>query len=583
MVQPYFYSYSVKIIDKPFYAGKDIAYPSTAIVTFFNSKGQLLFAKDYGHISTKQIYDRIESEKSLNLDYCYVNNFSFTAYRRMHLLDKKEYISLKHISAKQAFFHSDYSIDFSYIEIENSDVNFSECCFASGDLSFVNAKFGDGDVDFSYALFRGSSSDFSNAHFGNGNVIFKNAIFLGGFKNFQYTDFGKGEISFINTEFGDGEVSFLNTHFNEGDVSFKVARFGNGKIDFHFAKFQNGDISFERTEFGSGMVDFRTIEFGKGKVNFNRAVFGDGDITFEASAADGRITFKKTIFGNGNLSFELAEFEKTELNLEKATFGECNVSFYNGRFEKIILDGCQINHYLDMRVRKCPDIDLSDTIIRDIVDFKPHEFDVDIDVLDISAMRLLGTIYIDWHNNNVHKIISNQKNTTLAEKAEQFRVLKMSFNATGQYGDEDISYVWFKRYELKAEYEQLKKQNKLKLIIEAPIHYFKKIVFDYAGLYATNPLRVMFSMVTVYAAFSLFYSIVLALGLGGIVSGLTPEHNAIGIIGRSFFFSGITFLTIGYGDFYPMGLIRVFSVIEGFTGVFLMSYFTVAFVRKILR
>lgn len=583
MIQPYFHKFSVKIVDKPFYAGKDISYPATAVISFYNDHMQLLFAEDYGYLSTCEIYDRIEKSGTVELDFCYIKNFSFTTYRRMNLLNKKEMLNINGISAKHAFFDSEYFIDFSFINIDDSLVDFSECCFAAGELSFANSVFGKGDVDFSYAKFRGPRCDFSNSVFGEGDVVFKNAIFLNSFKNFQYTDFGKGNLSFVNTEFGDGEVSFLNTYFNEGNVSFKVARFGTGKVDFHFSKFKSGDISFERTEFGDGSVDFKTVEFGKGKVNFNRAVFGNGEVTFEASAAEGRVTFKKTAFGNGNLVFELAEYEKTELNLEKATFGTCNLSFFDGRFAKLILKGCQINHYLDMRVRKCPEIDLSDTIIRDIVDFKPYEFDVEIGVLNISAMRLLGTVYIDWNNNNVYKIISSQKNTSLAEKAEQFRVLKESFNATGQYNDEDISYVWFKRYEAKAEFLKIKEQNNWKLLYEMPAHYFKKIVFDHAGLYATDPFRVMLSMVVTYVTFSLIYAAVLAVGAGGIVSGLGDDHALIGIIGRSFYHSGITFLTIGYGDFYPMGAVRWLSNVEGFVGVFLMSYFTVAFVRKILR
>jgi hypothetical protein len=49
------------------------------------------------------------------------------------------------------------------------------------------------------------------------------------------------------------------------------------------------------------------------------------------------------------------------------------------------------------------------------------------------------------------------------------------------------------------------------------------------------------------------------------------------------YYSAITFFTIGYGDYFGGGIIKLLAVLEGFSGVFLMSYFTVAFVRKILR
>lgn len=583
MIQPGYYSYKVKIIDKPFSASENVFYSQTAVLTFYNIKGQLLFAEEYGYMPTDDVYNLIEKNKELVLDNCYVKNFSFTAYRRMQILQKHEVLKLNKISACNSFFDSEYTVDFSYLAVDESDIDFNGSCFASDEVTFSHTKFGDGNVDFSYCQFRGEFIDFANSVFGKGEVLFKNAVFSDGYKDFQYTDFGKGLVNFVNADFGNGEVSFLNTNFNEGNVSFKVARFGNGKIDFHFSKFYGGDISFERTYFGNGDVDFKTVEFGTGKVNFNRAAFGNGVVLFEGSEAEGRITFKKTSFGNGDLSFDLAEYENAELNLEKALFGACNLSFYNGNFQSINLNGCHINHYIDMRVRKCPKVDLSDTVIRDIIDFKPHEFLVDIDVLDISAMRLLGTIYIDWNNNNVLNMIRGQLETTNAEKAEQFRVLKESFNATGQYNDEDVSYVWFKRYELKSEFELAKVKSKWSAIISAPGYYFKKLVFDHAGLYATDPFRVMVSMIVAYVVFSLVYVFVMLTETGGIVSGLGGDHDLLGVIGRGFYHSGITFLTIGYGDFYPMGAVRWLSNVEGFIGVFLMSYFTVAFVRKILR
>ena len=67
-----------------------------------------------------------------------------------------------------------------------------------------------------------------------------------------------------------------------------------------------------------------------------------------------------------------------------------------------------------------------------------------------------------------------------------------------------------------------------------------------------------------------------------IVSSL-GDPDKLGPISVAFYHSAITFFTIGYGDYYPSGFFRWLSSIEGFVGLFLMSYFTVAFVRKILR
>jgi uncharacterized protein YjbI with pentapeptide repeats len=580
---PNFERLEVKIVEKRFYASSDLSYPYTAIVSFYGEDGKFLTATDFGYLPIDQIYDKLEADGSLILDKCYVHNFSATAYRRSRILKKCDTVSVKTISARGALFNSKFVIDFSFVHLKEGASDFSESCFFSDEISFTQAIFGNERVDFNGAHFKSKKVDFSNAQFGGGGVIFKNAIFSDGIVDFQYADFGEGEINFVNVDFGNGDVSFINTNFNTGNALFKVARFGKGKVDFHFAKFSEGDISFERTEFGDGLVDFKTVEFGCGKVNFNRAVFGDGEYTFEASSAEGRITFKKAIFGQGRLNFELAEFENTELNLEKADLGSCELTFHEGRFRAIVLKGCRLNHYIDLRVRFCNEIDLSDTVVRDIVDLIPYHFPVDLKVLNIAGMRLLGNIYVDWQKNNVLELIKSQHKTTLAEKAEQFRILKESFNKTGQYNDEDRSYVWFKRYEMKANYQFEQKSSRIKRVVRIPKYVFEKILFDHAGLYATSPMRVMVAMVFTYVLFSLIYSFELGIHGGEIVSGIGGVHDKIGILGRSFYHSGVTFLTIGYGDFYPLGAVRWLSNVEGFIGVFLMSYFTVAFVRKILR
>ena len=578
-----YHSYSVNIINRKFFTDKGQEFEKMALINFYDSKAQLIISEEYGYIETEKIYDALDKNGTVNLDNCYVKNFSLTAFRRIKLIDKKQYIKLKGISAKDAFFDSLHTIDFSYTEFYESFVNLSNSHFAQGKLDFSFSKF-EGDFDISNSVILCDHVDFSNTVFSEGEISFKNTIFKNSKKDFQYADFGEGVKSFINTDFGEGDVSFINSTFRNGRVSFKVARFGCGKVDFHFAKFGKGDISFERTEFGKGKVDFRTVEFGQGKVNFNRAVFGDGDISFEASELkNGKISFKRTIFSDGELNYELAEYEGSDLIFDRADFGKGNVSFFNARCKSLSFKSCHLDNYLDIRVYRCEFIDLSDTIVRDIIDLKPYDFKVDVDVIDFSGMRLLGRIFIDWKQNEVFKVIENQANKSNRIKAEQFRILKENFTITGQYEDEDKSYVEFKRKEMKADLYDSIKKNKINAIWEYPWYFMKFIIFDKAGKYATDPLRVMTSMIITFIIFSIIYIGILFSGIKGIVSGIGGEHAELSIVARSFYHSAITFLTIGYGDFYPYGIIRLLSGIEGFVGLFLMSYFTVAFVRKILR
>jgi hypothetical protein len=200
----------------------------------------------------------------------------------------------------------------------------------------------------------------------------------------------------------------------------------------------------------------------------------------------------------------------------------------------------------------------------------------------MSGMRLIGKLYIDWKLNKCYDIIHKQNETTIRQKAEQFRILKENFSGTGKYDDEDLAYVMFKRFEARADMNESITENKWSRIWEWPAFAFKWLVFDKIGLYATSPGRVLMSVVIFWIFFGTTYYLVQLSGLGSTGSSVqNPDHLTPFL--QSFYHSAVTFFTIGYGDVYPMGLSRVVSGLEGFMGVFMMSYFTVAFVRKVLR
>jgi hypothetical protein len=195
-------------------------------------------------------------------------------------------------------------------------------------------------------------------------------------------------------------------------------------------------------------------------------------------------------------------------------------------------------------------------------------------------MRLLGRFYIDWFHNDVKHLISSQLDHSYRVRAEQFRILKENFKNLGLYNSEDRAYVEFKRCESKANLMENVKAKPLKAIYEYPLYWFKLLLFDRAGLYATSPFRVLITMIASFVIFSLVYYFMLLWSDADIIASVDDQ---LSMMARSFYHSAITFLTIGYGDHYPYGAVRWVSSLEGFFGLFLMSYFTVAFVRKVLR
>jgi len=577
-----YFQYKIEVKNLKFTTDEGVVHPKTALITLLGEKGEMLGVEIFGYREISDWYRQIEAGEPLNMNQCYVRDFSLAAYRSVRKMEKKEYVKIPGITARNAFFESRMITDFSFAEFAGGNVDFEFTHFSRGGVSFNSARFGDGNPVFNNVLFRNGNVDFGNAVFGAGIKGFKNSVFRDGKKDFQYCDFGPGEVSFNNTEFHSGEVSFINAVFGEGNVSFKIARITGGKVDFHYAKFGKGNISFERVEFGDSRVDFRAVEFNEGRVNFNRSLFGEGDIMFEGSELPaGRFSFKRADMGKGMVSFEWVNYAGAELFFEKTSFGEGNVSFLGGQFDLLSLQSCHLDHYFDLRVAYCRYLDLSDTIARDIIDLKPYDQDVKVRVLNLSGMRLLGRMYIDWEENHVKDIIRNQDSGNKL-KSEQFRILKENYSITGQYADEDKAYVWFKRFEALDELESQKNKGFFPALWAYLQYAFKWVVFDKIGLYATDPVRVLGSMIVTYVIFSLIYYVLPFIANTRIVSSL-GDPDKLSRIAVAFYHSAITFLTIGYGDYYPSGTIRWISGIEGFIGLFMMSYFTVAFVRKILR
>ena len=573
--------YTIEIKKLKFESEKGILYPRTALIHFHIDEKEQPLLELMGHMEEKEIYNTIDRGEPVNLDNCYVEKFSLKDYRLTRNMEAREKVIINGFTAKNALFGGLSSLDFSNALLEGEEFSLEGSWISKGDICFESARFRTKRSIFHNTRFPEAYLNFKNVKFESSEISFKNCKFGKGEKDFQYLSIGMGNLSFINADFSDGNVNFINSDFGKGDVSFKVARFGTGKVDFHFATFKSRILSFERTEFGDGRVDFRRVEFGTGRVNFNRALFGDGEVNFDECLMDsGKFSFKRVIFGSGDISFEELVFKHIDVHFERTNFGEGRVSFYKSWFNSLVLSFCHLNGYVDLRVSKSRSINLSSTVVRDIIDIYPHEFRSEVDTISLAGMRLMGRIYLDWSASRVKNMIYSQVGSTYRIKAEQFRILKENFQSQGLYNDEDRAYVEFKRCESKAELRESVRDNRLNAIYRYPLYWFKLALFDKAGLYATSPVRVLITMLSFYLLYSFIYILLILFTDADIIASVDDQ---LGVGARSFYHSAITFLTIGYGDHYPHGSIRWVSSLEGFFGLFLMSYFTVAFVRKVLR
>ena len=505
-----------------------------------------------------KIYIQLKNQENINLNRCYVKDFSISELKKSINIEETQLFDINNFEAENAFFDCNLLTDFSYTNFKEK-VKFNDTVFSHGNLSFYQTNFSDNyDVEF------------INTNFGNGEI------------NFQYVEFGSKRVLFTSSNFHGGVVSFVNANFKDGDALFNSINFNNCKVKFNYSKFGKGGINFQKSKFGDRTIDFSKVEFGTGRIDFRRATFGNCYINFEeAEIASGKFNFRLTRFGNNDISFKQMNFGEAEVLFENVNFGTGQVSFAECVAKSISFKGSRLDVFLDLTVKKVDEIDLSDTVLRDIIDLKPANHEVLINTLYLNGMRNLGRIIVDWRKNNIKSLIQNQHNTSLRQKAEQFNILKENFHLSGQYEDEDSAYIQFKRFELRADYEKTLKGGGLKLL-KMPNYLFRWLIFDKMGLYATSPMRVLLSMLVVYVLYSMLYLMLFFLNIGGIINSVGATDK-LSHVQTCFYHSAITFLTIGYGDYYPIGASRGISILEGWSGVFLMSYFTVAFVRKILR
>jgi hypothetical protein len=189
---------------------------------------------------------------------------------------------------------------------------------------------------------------------------------------------------------------------------------------------------------------------------------------------------------------------------------------------------------------------------------------VNIRIVNFNGIHNLGRIFIEWRKNKVASLILNQQNTSTREKSDQFRILKEDFSNTGLYNDEDLAYVYLKRMELKAFKEEMIADNKLNALWVYPFVWSQRVVFDLVGVYATNPIRVLMSMLVTYCLFSVIYLLLPKIHSTSIIQSSLGDPEKLSYTAKAFYHSAVTFLTIGYGDYFPMGHARWLSAVEGF-------------------
>ncbi|MDP6037537.1 MAG: pentapeptide repeat-containing protein [Candidatus Latescibacteria bacterium] len=103
--------------------------------------------------------------------------------------------------------------------------------------------------------------------------------------------------------------------------------------------------------------------------------------------------------------------------------------------------------------------------------------------------------------------------------------------------------------------------------------------------YGEIPYRIIGSSIT-YILFNAFIYIFFGMHHGDQIHAFdkdVPLFDNITTLGYAIYFSIVTFTTLGYGDFSPVGWAKPFAAIEAFIGAFMIALFILAFVKKMTR
>ncbi len=464
------------------------------------------------------------------------------------------------------------------VTFENSKFDIRTMYLSDGEysvgVSFFGCKF-KGDTDFSGAKLTNPS--FRYATF-EGAVFFKNTTFTKGALEF-------GTFNFKDTTF-EGDANFSSATF-DGNVFFVDAEFKK-KSDSAIENNEHSKVKFSRCMF-NGFADFRNCKCDENvEISFANSIFKD--VAAFDFAEFGTAIFNFSVFKD-NMEFNEATILKP-VEFRRVTF-ESHVKFLRDKFRDTVT-------FLDSIFKK--DVIFDWSLFEGLVEltaeyhgklsFKRSAFylGVQIDwdrvvVKDIDAKKELVRIYVDALKKEGR--IKEAYRFALEFKKE----LNRDRRKKGTIKDKLTAYIEWIALELPSEYLTNWKRTVissiLTILIFGAIYYGISVVggggirdscceFSGANISISNNVSIKWTNsfnVTLNKSFTVqnLSSNTIAMAtrdnnsLRGCILKETP-HIITDIL-NYIYFSAVTFTTLGYGDFHPVGIVKILASIEAFLGV----------------
>lgn len=490
-------------------------------------------ADEYREIHASDILNQIEKGEDVNLTNCrIIGEFNLNEIKLENVPTPK-YNELKYNeSLKSGYCYSEGFLEpkkvnikviKSNIVIHNSifenNLDFSNCLFTKS-FSFVNVNCS-------------STANFRTTTFGDYAVFWE--CTFGRFADFSFTTFNNSA-NFMKSTFGDSAYFSFATFNNS--ANFMESTFCNS-VDFSFATFGNS-TDFSLATFGDSTY-FRHSIFGD-STNFMKSTFGDytcfTDSTFGDSAA-----FIFATFGD-SADFRYSTFGDSAC-FEEMTFTD-TVEFSGTQFKEVALNG---------------------------TDFK--------------EMR------VNW----------NSLENSLVFDGPTYVKLIQNFRSLEQFEDADAAYYQYRKH-CQAE--------KSWIPFSKGGSKWCDILMWFTCGYGVKPFRAFYLGSLIVLLFSFIYlgppttswyngenaenvqkSVIKTLlslipKIDWPNSGISRlsdnnDSNQKVTFWDSFYFSMVTFTTVGYGDWYPKDNFRKWAMFEGFLGWVTLGLFLVTLTNVMMR
>ncbi len=414
-------------------------------------------------------------------------------------------------------------MNFSYIRVSEK-IDFSEVTFRRY-VDFSKATF-TGPADFNESKFLGRA-DFTDSKF-LGNVKFMMSQFSV-YTNFSGSSFSKN-VDFFDTKFQES-VDFVEVKFS-GDIDFKGSVFSR-------------DVDFSRSIFLKNS-SFVNVKFNE-NCNFNRVKFKN------------RADFQETIFQRRS-SFHGRETEihyGTFLNAELS-----HVSFIDVDLSNVNMYGASLEEtYLSDAIWKTDR--WNNYVIRE-----------EKEANEATLQCKCGVIHLESGNKCEYcgqevKEKWKEKPEALKRAESTYRNLKLSLRNDGDYKKAGKFY-----------YKEMTMRRK-QYIKDKKYHYWLGNSFMWLSSgYGERWYQVLLLWIVVILLFGSFYWATNSLARGEGEDAEDVEWH------ENFYFSGVTFTTLGFGDIHPrekIPLAQGLAMFEALLGTILMGLFLFTLARQIMR